>query len=79
MTGKAEAFAHWIRTSFIQMNTELENLYFAQPKRMLIVGRGNSIKEALRDEGHAHVVSAAAATGSAPNTNVSTKLHFRHP
>ena len=30
MSSRAEAFEHWIRTSFVEMNTELENLYFAQ-------------------------------------------------
>ena len=30
MTTRADAFDGWIRTSFVQMNTELENMYFAQ-------------------------------------------------
>ena len=30
MSNNAEAFEHWIRTAFVQMNTELEELYFAQ-------------------------------------------------
>ena len=57
---RAEAFEHWIRTSFVQMNTELENLYFAQADRAQVLGCGNPIKASLRDEGHAHVVALLA-------------------
>ena len=60
MTNKAEAFEHWIRTSFVQLNTELENLYFAQADRTQVIGCGDPIKAALRDEGHAHVVALLA-------------------
>src|SRR5258707_542721 len=44
MSKRAEAFEHWIRTSFVQMNTELENLYFAQEHRAQVIGRGDPIK-----------------------------------
>ena len=54
---RAETFDRWIRGAFITMNTELEELYFAQEDRAHIVGTGDSIKAALRGEGHAHVVS----------------------
>src|SRR3979411_1971769 len=57
MTSKAEAFEHWIRTSFVQMNTELENLYFARTDRAQVIGCGDPLKASLRDEGHAHVVA----------------------
>lgn len=60
---RAEAFDDWIRTSFVQMNTELENLYFAQEDRMCVSGCGEAIKQALRDEGHVHV-SALLAEGN---------------
>ena len=56
MTNHVEAFDHWIRTAFVQMNTELENLYFAAEDRAQVVGVGDPIKAALRDEGHAYVV-----------------------
>ncbi|HZO21294.1 MAG TPA: monodechloroaminopyrrolnitrin synthase PrnB family protein [Steroidobacteraceae bacterium] len=52
---RVEAFDHWIRTAFVQMNTELENLYFAQQDRAKVQGVGDSIKGAVRDEGHVHV------------------------
>ena len=52
MSRKAEAFEHWIRTSFVQMNTELANLYFANKDRAQMIGCGDPIKALLRDEGH---------------------------
>jgi hypothetical protein len=60
MSNRAQAFEDWIRTSFVQMNTELENLYFAGPDRAQVIGRGDPIKASLRDEGHAHVVALLA-------------------
>jgi hypothetical protein len=33
MSNLSDAFDHWIRGSFMELNTELENLYFAQPDR----------------------------------------------
>ncbi len=60
MSSRAEAFEHWIRTSFVQMNTELENLYFAQEDRAQVIGCGDPIKSSLRDEGHTHVVALLA-------------------
>src|SRR6202521_5232371 len=60
MSSRAEAFEHWIRTSFVQMNTELENLYFANEDRAQVIGCGDLIKVLLRDEGHTHVVALLA-------------------
>ena len=60
MSSRAEAFEGWIRTSFVEMNTELENLYFASSDRAQVIGCGDSIKASLRDEGHAHVVALLA-------------------
>jgi hypothetical protein len=60
MSNRADAFEHWIRTSFVQMNTELENLYFAQANRSQVIGCGDSIKATLRDEGHSFVVALLA-------------------
>lgn len=56
MTNNTEKFDDWIRTSFVQMNTELENLYFEQEDRSIVEGVGDAIKFQIRDEGHAHVV-----------------------
>ncbi|HTV95671.1 MAG TPA: monodechloroaminopyrrolnitrin synthase PrnB family protein [Steroidobacteraceae bacterium] len=60
MSRRAEAFEQWIRTSFVEMNTELEELYFAQADRAAVGGRGEPIKAALRDEGRVHVVQLLA-------------------
>jgi hypothetical protein len=59
-SSRAEGFEHWIRTSFIQMNTELEDLYFARDNRGDVIGCGDTIKAALRDEGHAFVAALLA-------------------
>src|ERR1700689_3924085 len=60
MSSRAEGFEHWIRTSFVQMNTELENLYFAREDSAQVIGCGDPIKASLRDEGHTHVVALLA-------------------
>jgi hypothetical protein len=57
MISRAEAFDHWIRTSFVEFNTELEELYFAQDDRAHVEGIGDPIKERLRQQGHVHVVA----------------------
>jgi len=60
MTNNADAFDRWIRSSFVELNTELENLYFAQQDRAQVQGCGDSLKATLRDEGHIHVVALLA-------------------
>ncbi len=60
MTSNAEAFENWIRSSFVAMNTELENLYFSQSNRARVIGLGDSIKAALRDEGRTYVAELLA-------------------
>lgn len=57
MSVRAQAFDRWIRSSFVQLNTELEELYFAQAERAQVLGVGDPIKEQLRKEGHLHVVA----------------------
>lgn len=54
-SARVERFDHWIRTSFVEMNTELEERYFAQSNRTRVIGCGDAIKAALRDEGRTHV------------------------
>jgi len=51
MTNNVTAFDNWIRTSFVEMNTELENLYFAQQEPSRVEGVGDDIKQALLEEG----------------------------
>jgi hypothetical protein len=55
LSANTDAFDRWIRKSFVEMNTELENLYFEQSSRANVAGIGQPIKAALRDEGHIHV------------------------
>ena len=44
MSKNVELFDHWLRTSFVEMNTELEETYFAQEDRQAVAGVGNSYK-----------------------------------
>lgn len=60
MSANALAFDGWIRSAFVQMNTELEELYFAQDNRANTEGIGDSIKARLRDEGRDLVVRLLA-------------------
>ncbi len=59
MSQTAAAFDHWIRTAFVEMNTALEDLYFAQPDRAAVDGVGDAIKATLRAEGDAHAQALA--------------------
>jgi hypothetical protein len=63
MNKKIEQFDRWFRSSFVQMNTELENLYFACENRANVIGCGDSIKAVLRDEGH-NFVQALLSEGN---------------
>ena len=60
MSQHSDAFDKWIRGAFVQMNTELENLYFAQQDRADVTRAGEALKTRLRDEGHVHVVALLA-------------------
>jgi hypothetical protein len=56
----SDAFDHWIRTSFVELNTGLENLYFDREDRAQVEGCGDTLKATLRDEGHVFVVALLA-------------------
>jgi len=60
MSNHSDAFDLWIRGSFMELNTELENLYFAQDDRSDVSRSGQKLKQQLRDEGHVHVVALLA-------------------
>src|ERR1700749_2766474 len=60
MSENLDAFDRWIRSSFVELNTELENLYFAREDRAQVEGVGDALKASLRDEGHVHVVALLA-------------------
>jgi hypothetical protein len=55
MSTNAEKFDHWIRTRFVDLNSELEELYFASPDRAAVEGLGAAQKKAIVDEGLVHV------------------------
>lgn len=56
MSKNVELFDSWLRTSFVEVNTELEEIYFAQEDRQAVSGVGNSIKDNLVKEGNSHIV-----------------------
>lgn len=60
MSTKAEAFEHWIRTAFVDINTELEEMYFAQSDRARVTGTGEPLKRALQQQGHGFVLALLA-------------------
>ena len=51
MSKNVALFDRWIRTSFVEMNTELEEMYFAREDRQVVAGVGDHIKENLVEEG----------------------------
>jgi hypothetical protein len=60
MSLRAAEFDRWIRTAFVKLNTELENLYFGQEDRAQVIGCGDALKAVLRDEGHVYVAALLA-------------------
>lgn len=55
MSTNAERFDRWIRGRFVDLNSELEDLYFAAADRSRVEGAGAAQKNALADEGRVHV------------------------
>ncbi|MEM6605565.1 MAG: monodechloroaminopyrrolnitrin synthase PrnB family protein [Pseudomonadota bacterium] len=56
MSTNAEKFDAWIRSRFIDLNTELEELYFAQEDRAHVPQLGEELRQALLREGHEHIL-----------------------
>ena len=54
-TANVSAFDEWIRTRFIELNTQLEELYFAQPNPAAVEDTGVAIKEQLVSEGRTFI------------------------
>jgi hypothetical protein len=50
MTPNSIAFDHWIRNSFVEMNTELEFLYKKQPERINVHLVGDGLKKSIENE-----------------------------
>jgi len=60
MNKSVAAFEQWIRSDFVDMNTELERLYFAQEDRSAVEAVGADIKQALVDQGKVFIVDLLA-------------------
>ena len=56
ITTNVAAFDSWIRTGFREINTELEEIYFAQKNRAAVQSVGDSIKKKLVEEGRSYIV-----------------------
>jgi hypothetical protein len=52
VTAHSQAFDQWIRTSFCDLNTELEHLYWEQEDKANVLNIGDKLKQQLEDEGH---------------------------
>ena len=59
MSANVEAFDAWIRSTFVELNTELEELYFAQEVRARVEGVGDDLKQRILDEGRVFVRALA--------------------
>ncbi len=55
MSTNADAFDRWIRGRFVEINSELEEMYFALADRSAVEGVGDTLKQALFEEGQALV------------------------
>ena len=60
MSEAAEKFDHWIRSRFVELNTSLEELYFAQDDPAQVEGVGDDVKDILLKEGRALIAPLAA-------------------
>jgi hypothetical protein len=56
MTRNSDRFDQWVRGSFVQLNTQLEELYFAQADRAAVEGVGTALKRQLVEEGRGFIV-----------------------
>ena len=63
MSTNVQAFDTWIRTTFVELNTELEDLYFAREDRTNVEGVGEDLKRRILEEGRA-LVRALADEGN---------------
>ncbi len=53
MTARTEAFDRWIRTDFVALNTQLEELYFDRENPEEVEGVGDDLKGQLEEDGKA--------------------------
>ncbi len=55
ITSNVAFFDRWIRTSFVEMNTELEGVYWTQVNKADVQSGGDDIKQRLLEEGRSHL------------------------
>lgn len=60
MTSNTSEFDHWIRHDFVHMNTELEEIYFAQADKAAVDSVGAEIKDKLVKEGRVLIATLLA-------------------
>ncbi|VAV91959.1 Indoleamine 2,3-dioxygenase, partial [hydrothermal vent metagenome] len=60
MSKNTEQFDAWVRTSFVEMNSALEEVYFFRENRADVEGVGDDIKKQILDEGRAYIVKLVA-------------------
>ncbi|MFK8050552.1 MAG: monodechloroaminopyrrolnitrin synthase PrnB family protein [Halioglobus sp.] len=60
MNIRVENFDKWIRSNFMQINTELEGLYAVQEDRSNTQGLGEDIKKTMVAEGNSYIVKLLA-------------------
>ena len=56
ITSNVANFDSWIRTSFVEMNTELEGVYWTQENRADVTVGGDIVKQQLLEEGRGHII-----------------------
>jgi hypothetical protein len=59
MSTNVDAFDAWIRSTFVELNTALEELYFAQEERANVDGVGDELKTQILEEGRVSVRALA--------------------
>jgi hypothetical protein len=59
MSRNVDAFDAWIRSTFVELNTALEDLYFAQDERSNVEGVGDELKTQILEEGRVFVRALA--------------------
>jgi hypothetical protein len=60
ITSNVAKFDHWIRTSFVELNTELEGVYWAQENRADVQSVGANVKQQLLEDGRNYIVDLLA-------------------
>lgn len=60
ITSNVAAFDDWIRSSFVELNTELEGIYWEQENKADVQSGGKDIKQQLLEEGRSYIVDLLA-------------------